>query len=81
MKRSSVLGGNGNGSSVTNAGSVGRYWSSTWSSSASVYLLYFDSSSVNPQYDGFKHLGRSVRCVKKSEWKGRVEKRVMKGIR
>ena len=74
-----MLGGWGNGSSVSNAGSNGRYWSSTWNSNTNAYNLNFNSGSVNPQNNNNKYNGYAVRCVKKSEWKGRVEKRVMKG--
>ena len=44
------------------------------------YILNFSSGSVNPQTNNNKYNGQAVRCVKKSEWKGRVEKRVMKGV-
>ena len=75
-----MLGGWGNGSSVSNAGSNGRYWSSTYYSTTYAYRLYFLSSGVHSQEPGDKYYGYAVRCVKKSEWKGRVEKRVMKGV-
>ncbi len=73
-KQLGVLGGYGNGSSVNNAGSQGRYWSSTYNNTNNAYNLYFNSSgNVNPQNNNNKNLGFAVRCVKKSE-----EKRTMK---
>ena len=70
LKRSSVLGGNGNGSSVNNAGSNGYYWSSTYNNTNNAYNMNFNSSGVNPQNNNNKYNGFAVRCVKKSEWKG-----------
>ena len=64
LKRSSVLGGNGNGSSVNNAGSNGYYWSSTWYSNTYAYYMYFYSSGVSPQNYRSKYHGFAVRCVK-----------------
>ena len=64
LKRSSVLGGNGNGSSVNNAGSNGYYWSSTWYNNTNAYSMTFTSSGVNPQYCNSKCYGFAVRCVK-----------------
>ncbi len=75
-----MLGGYGSGSSVSNAGSWGYYWSSTYNNTNNAYILNFSSGSVNPQNNNNKYNGQAVRCVKKSEWKGRVEKRVMKGV-
>jgi len=62
-----VLGGNGNGSSVNNAGSNGYYWSSTWNSTTNAYNMNFNSSNVWPQNNNNKNNGFAVRCVEKSE--------------
>ena len=67
LKRSSVLGGNGNGSSVNNAGSNGYYWSSTWYNNTNAYNMNFNSSGVNPQNNNNKYNGFAVRCVKNWE--------------
>ena len=64
LKRSSVLGGNGNGSSVNNAGSNGYYWSSTWYNNTYAYTMSFISSGVYPQTYNDKYTGFAVRCVK-----------------
>ena len=59
-----VLGGYGNGSSVSYAGSYGYYWSSTYYNTLTAYVLSFGSGGVGPQgYDG-KYNGFAVRCVK-----------------
>jgi len=62
-----VLGGNGNGSSVNNAGSNGYYWSSTWYNNTNAYNMNFNSSGVNPQNNNNKYNGFAVRCVKNWE--------------
>ncbi len=67
-----MLGGYGNGSSVNNAGSNAYYWSSTFYNTTNAYILNFNSSSVNPQNNNNKNNGHAVRCVKKSERKGRM---------
>ena len=53
-----------NGSSVSNRGSYGYYWSSSAGSGGGAYGLYFSSSSVVPgtNHDG-KYFGRMARCV------------------
>ncbi len=66
-KQLGVLGGWGNGSSVSNAGSNGYYWSSTWNSNTNAYDMNFNSSNVWPQNTPNKSCGMAVRCVKKSE--------------
>ena len=50
-------------SSVYNQGSLGYYWSSTVYSNDYAYLLYLNSSSVNPSNSNYKYYGFSVRCV------------------
>ena len=55
--------GYGNGTSLINAGSGGSYWSCSLYSSANGYSLYFRSSLVNPQDNGSKFYGFSVRAV------------------
>ncbi len=76
-KQLGVLGGYGDGSSVNNAGSQGRYWSSTWLNNNNAYILNFNSGSVNPQNNSNKNNGFAVRCVKNWEKKrlksGKVE--------
>jgi uncharacterized protein (TIGR02145 family) len=44
-------------------GGYGYYWSSTQSSAAGAYYLYFSSSSVSPSYDYDNQAGFAVRCV------------------
>ncbi len=59
-----VSSGNMYGSSVSNRGSDGYYWSSSANGSGYAYLLGFSSSSVNPGTNGgTKYNGRMVRCV------------------
>ena len=53
-------------SSVGSIGSYGLYWSSTAYSADYAYLLYFYSSSLNPQNGSSRALGFSVRCYKDS---------------
>lgn len=55
--------GNGNGTSLSNAGSDGLYWSRSLGSSANGYYLGFSSSGVNPQGSSFRFYGFSVRAV------------------
>ncbi len=57
-----VYGGYVNSSSLTNAGSLGYYWSSTAISNTSARGLYF-TTSVNPSSNTTRYLGFSVRCV------------------
>lgn len=59
-----VLGGYGNGNSVSSPGGYGYYWSSTFSSNTSAYCLYFTGSYTYPQAGEGKYYGLSVRCVK-----------------
>lgn len=52
------------GTSRTNAGTTGSYWSSSlYSSHSSAYTFWFDSSQVYPQGNGYRYYGRSVRPV------------------
>ena len=60
---SATLSGYWYGSSVSNQGSVGSWWSRIAYSTTYGYALHFDSSSVNPQYGNYKFNGFSVRCV------------------
>lgn len=59
----SATAGNGNGTSLKNAGSSGLYWSSSPSTATGAYYLLFNSSSVYPQYTNLRYYGRSVRPV------------------
>ncbi len=58
-----VYGGFVNNSSLTYAGSLGYYWSSTANSATNAYRLYFGSSYVGPSDNNNRYLGYSVRCV------------------
>ena len=59
-----VYSGDVGGSSVSNRGSYGYYWSSSAYTSNSAYYLYFNSSRVNPgTISGIKYTGKMVRCV------------------
>lgn len=53
------------GGSMRDVGSYGYYWSSSLNSSGSNYAYYltFNSSDVNPQYNGYRYYGFSVRGV------------------
>ena len=52
------------GTSLFNAGSEGRYWSSTYYNSYFAYYLFFSSGSVYPKFDYFgRYGGYSVRLV------------------
>ena len=54
-----------NGSSVSNRGAYGYYWSSSAGNSSSAYYLVFYSSGVNPGTGnvGSKYYGSMARCV------------------
>ncbi|MCL2038672.1 hypothetical protein FWG86_02110 [Candidatus Saccharibacteria bacterium] len=52
--------------SFSDQGSGGYYWSSTVSSAANAFRLYFTSSNVAPASANIKGYGRSVRCVNDS---------------
>ena len=51
------------GTSLSNRGSGGVYWSSSYYSAADAYYLYFDSSNVHPQGSDYRRYGFSVRAV------------------
>ena len=55
--------GHGDGTGLSDAGSYGRYWSSSLDSSypSLAYYLYFNN--VNPQNNSRRYYGRSVRPV------------------
>ncbi|MCQ2149511.1 MAG: DUF1566 domain-containing protein, partial [Bacteroidales bacterium] len=57
--------GNGDGSSLYDAGTYGTYWSSTLYAGYVVYAynLDFDSDNVSPSYYDSRYIGRSVRPV------------------
>ena len=55
--------GYGYGTSLYYRGSYGDYWSGSWYSADNAYLLYFGSSSVNPQSSSGRYSGYSVRAV------------------
>ena len=52
------------GTSVTYAGSYGRYWYSTEYDSSKAGIMFFDSSNLNPQGGTLRYYGFSVRLVK-----------------
>ncbi|MDE6482268.1 MAG: hypothetical protein K2L01_00675 [Rikenellaceae bacterium] len=54
---------NNSDGSLNNAGTWGNYWSSTQYNSDNAYNMYFNSSSVNTDWNN-KTNGRSVRCVR-----------------
>jgi hypothetical protein len=51
------------GTTLSNRGSYGYYWSSTWYSETSARNLSFYSSNVDPQGDSSRRLGFTVRAV------------------
>ena len=53
-----------NDATVTNAGSLGYYWSSTPSSINNAFLLRFGPSDFHPQVTSIRAIGLSVRCFK-----------------
>ena len=55
--------GNYNGTTLLGRGSYGFYWSSSYISETSAYLLYFNSSSVNPANFNDRRLGFTARAV------------------
>ena len=55
--------GNGYGTSLSDAGAYGGYWSRSLHSSANGYHLYFNSSGVNPASYNSRFFGFSVRAV------------------
>ena len=57
-----LRGGDLDGSSLSNAGSYGYYWSSTPGGSSLAYLLAFRSGGVYTDYSR-RYYGYSVRCV------------------
>ena len=54
------------GSTVSNAGSNGRYWSSSpYADNVNyAYNVYFDSGLLNPAYNSTRHYGYSVRLIR-----------------
>ena len=48
---------------VTNVGSEGRYWSSSYNYSSTAYSVRFDSSHVEAGFTSYRHNGYSVRLV------------------
>lgn len=52
------------GTSVNNAGSNGRYWSSSYRNSIGAYHVVFDSGNVNPQDYINRFIGCSVRLAR-----------------
>ena len=55
--------GNYNGTTLSNRGSYGLYWSSTYHSASNARYLLFNSSEVNPTYDFNRRYGFTVRAV------------------
>ena len=53
------------GTSLSNRGSSGGYWSSTYNSATSARNLFFNSSGVYPQDSSYRCNGFSVRAVLK----------------
>ena len=61
--------GYGIGTSITDVGSYGYYWSSSWYSADTAYRMSFSSSSVYPQDCNNRYYGFSVRAVQISPTK------------
>ena len=61
--------GYGYGTSITDVGSLGYYWSSSWYSADYAYRMNFSSSSVYPQNYYNRYYGFSVRAVQISPTK------------
>ena len=51
------------GATLSLRGTLGNYWSSSYSSATNAYYLYFYSSTVYPQSNDDRRLGFSVRAV------------------
>lgn len=53
----------GNGHSWGYRGSLGHYWSSTWSSARNALYLNFSPVGLNPQYSSARYYGFAVRPI------------------
>ena len=51
------------GSSASDKGSVGHWWSSTYYNSYGMYDLYVNPTNVNPNYSHDPDYGQSMRCL------------------
>jgi len=51
------------GTSLYGRGTYGYYWSSSYGSATSAYILYFYSSNVNPAYGSYRRCGFTARAV------------------
>ncbi len=60
---STPLSGDYYGSSALHQGSYGLWWSSTYSNSSSMYLLYVDPTYVSPDNSYNRSDGRPMRCL------------------
>ena len=58
--------GNYNGTSLSNRGTNGNYWSASFNSATNAYNLNFNSSNVNPQNNNNRRNGLTVRPVQHS---------------
>ena len=54
------------GTSVNNVGSIGDYWSASFSNGYNAYSRYFSDSNLYPRYDS-RCRGRSVRLVRSAQ--------------
>jgi hypothetical protein len=52
-----------NGTTLNSRGSYGYYWSSSYGSATSAYILYFGSSNVDPANSGSRRYGFTARAV------------------
>ena len=59
--------GDRNGSSVSNVGSYGSYWSSKANGTGGAYRVFFYSGDVDPAANGYRSVGFSVRLVRPVE--------------
>ena len=55
-----------NGTSLSNSGARGYYWSTKYDSSTGAYYLYFGSSSKDMSYN-YRYCGLSIRAIKDPE--------------
>lgn len=54
------------GTILSNRGSVGLYWSTSYYSETQALVLFLNSSVVNPQYNNNRRYGFSVRAVREA---------------
>lgn len=55
------------GNTLTSRAVQGHFWASTIVTPGNAYGLYFTQASPTPNYSGAKYIGRSIRCVARTE--------------